>query len=202
MRRIIVIASYVFLVLAFGVAMLSLWLTPSVEGGSAALALLAAITGLLIDRWVSARERRRDLLRALAHETFFNRNTLNLPELSPSNPPPLARSYPRLATVCLDVAMGSGIFTDHGDAELNRRMYDVRQRITEFNQKLDLTEALVYASGEPNAAATLHTGITSSPTTRATIDELQALGTLLVDSYVKETGIGRDTPLFAVEPAR
>jgi len=197
-RRAVVIATYAFLFAALVLAVGSAFTAPSLGGASAAFALLAAVTGLVLDRWVAARDRRRELLRALTHEVFCNSQIFNLPELNPNNPPAVARVYPRLAFACLEAAMASGIFTEAHDAALNKRMCDVRQRVGEFNQKLNLTEGLVLGAEDAAGAAGLHTNVTTSAQTQIVIRELAGLGELLVEKYAKETGIDRETTLFAV----
>ncbi|MGH7786873.1 MAG: hypothetical protein ACRERC_08405, partial [Candidatus Binatia bacterium] len=76
------------------------------------LTLLTAVTGLFIDRWVTERERRQQLLHALAHELYMNlgalKDLMGIKAQEDQQPPQM---LPRFYTSTLVTVISSGAFT-------------------------------------------------------------------------------------------
>src|SRR5262249_36835417 len=87
------------------------WFAPGFdfEPAITALALLAAITGLFIERVLAVRERRRELLRSVVFELHKSYNLLNDSLFAPSEGDESTRPavYPRIQQTALDAAIAS-----------------------------------------------------------------------------------------------
>ena len=197
MRHYIVITTFILLVISFFFAVAWLYFKPDWEPALTSVALLATITGLFIDRWLAAKERRRELLFALAHEVYMNLNVLSDPLFKPDTQPPQAPSvYPRLYTATLDTVIASGVFTQLSDRKLFRLMHSWRQRASEFNHRLDITELFTFGKPEPEVIASFRAVLTSGIVLSKSREVLTELAAHLMDNYARESGVSRDTILF------
>ncbi len=197
MRHYIVITTFILLVTAFAFAVAWLFSKPDREPALTSAALLATITGLFIDRWLASKERRRELLSALAHELYMNLQVLSDPLFKPDPQPRQGISvYPRLYIATLDTVIASGALTQKGDRKLFRLMHSWRQRATDFNHRLDITEIVTMGDPQPQVIARFRSVLTTGKILSTTRDTLIELAGHLTDDYAKESGIGRDTILF------
>lgn len=76
MRKTIVLVTVALLLFALAASVIQLWAEPGFGPAASALTVTAAILGWFIDRWLSERERRRQLLRALVHELYMKLGVL------------------------------------------------------------------------------------------------------------------------------
>jgi hypothetical protein len=170
---------------------------PDLSAAVTVLVLLASLTGFFITGWLTQHARRREILRALVHELFMNLNVLSDKKFDGKTPasstPPV---YPRLYTTTLETAVASGFFSEGGDGLLFTAMNGWRQRASELNHRLDITELWLLSHPTRDEIAAFHVALTTGvvmKTARAALDELFSL---LTDKYSLETGITRETVLF------
>jgi hypothetical protein len=131
----------VLLFAAWLVALSWLISTRDFEPALTSLALLATMTTFYVDQWLSERERRRELLAAVAHELFFDQNVLRDPLFAlPVGDALSPKVYPRLARGAVEYAIASGVFTTARDSALFRLFHSWRERAEDFNQRLNITE--------------------------------------------------------------
>jgi hypothetical protein len=114
------------------------------------LALVAAITGIVAERFAAQRQRRRQALATLTGELLANRVILDelLATLSGAHAA-RRRVYPRLAVSAAEGAIASGALTD--ERELLTRLHKWHNGVTDFNRRLDLTEMLTFLQDAPEA---------------------------------------------------
>jgi hypothetical protein len=111
--------------------------------------LLAGLTGVLAERRAAARERRHLALAALMDELRNDATILADPQFSPSNETARPRVYSRLPVSATDAALTSGALAERSDDELLRRLHKWRDEVNGFNRRLELTEILMFTSGNP-----------------------------------------------------
>jgi len=70
LQVVVIGATYVLLMGAVVLATAAWFKNPDFDRTSVALSLWGAVTGLVLSRWVASRERRKELLRALAHKLY------------------------------------------------------------------------------------------------------------------------------------
>lgn len=109
--------------------------------------LLGGLTGILAERRAAARERRHLALIALVDELRRDAAILDDRQYAPSQESPRPRVYPRLSVSATDAALTSGALADRSDDELLRRLHIWRDEVNGFNRRLELTEILVFTSG-------------------------------------------------------
>jgi hypothetical protein len=199
MRHHIVRITLFLLAIAFIIAVAWFVSSPDYEPALTSLAFLTTITGLFIDRWLAAREKRRELLYALAHELYMNLQILNDPKFKSQDE--LCKSpivYPRLFSSVLSTAISSGAFTETRDRHLFRLMHQWQERVSEFNRRLDITELRTFLHPNEKELKAFRERLTDGAVLSDTQDVLRELSSHLVDKYAKESGVGRDTVLFDV----
>lgn len=195
MHRVVIAATYLLLVGALAAALIAFCKTPDWDRASITFSLFAAVTGLVLDRWVSHRERRRELLRALANELHVVGNIFSSREMQPANVPDRAIAYARLPTDCLVTCLASGMFTEAADKRLLKLMYAWRQRANEFNEKLELTQDAV-KTNDKTQLAHYHEKVTTGAVTISARERWRELITQLVADYKSLTGIDSQTVLL------
>ncbi|MBV9163246.1 MAG: hypothetical protein JO309_04670 [Pseudonocardiales bacterium] len=115
--------------------------------------LLGGLTGVLVGRRASARERRHLALTTLIDELRRDASILADPQYAPSKETPRPRVYPRLPVSATDAALALGALAERGDDELLRRLHNWRDEVNGFNRRLELTEFLGFSSGNPTEIA-------------------------------------------------
>ena len=168
------------------------------EPAITALALLASIVAIFADRWILERERRREVLRVLAHELYMNIGVIK--DLSSVKQPDKVNRphvYPRFYTASLTTAISSGLFTGPRDEKLCKLMNGWLQRAVDFNSRLNVSEiqafsnlAVVQQFNEKVSEGLAAIGATK--TFRELIDHVMS-------HYIAESGIDRGTVLFPDE---
>lgn len=197
MRHFIVRVTFVLLVLACLIAIAWFISSPDFEPALTSIALLATITGLFIDRWLATKERRQELLYALAHELYMNLQVLADPLFRPDTEPKKEPSvYPHLYVATLETVIASGAFIENRDRRLFHLMHSWRQLAQEFNKRLDITELRTFTNTSADEIERFRNSLTSGQVLGETKRVLQELSTHLVDNYSKESGVGKDTILF------
>lgn len=169
------------------------------EPALTSLALLASITTLYIDVWLSARNRRREILQAIVHEIYVNLGVFEDKKFSPNwtNPGGTGLTvYPRVRTSALDSAVSSGVFYTKQDRILVRLLSAWQTMSLELNQRLTITELGTFTNPRPEAIAAWREGLTAGTTLPQIKSALVNLATHLMDSYAAESGIDRNTILF------
>jgi hypothetical protein len=190
--------SWYLLVLAGVIAVVWVWRTRRLEAFASLLVLLATVTLTFVDRWAARRERRRELLRGLVHELYMNLQVLASKEFAPPTPPALTPTvYPRLYVGALQAVIASGAFTETRDRRLTHLLHGWLQRAQEFNERLLVTEMWLFAHPTPEEIATWQTKLASGAVLQVTRERLGDLATHLMDHYARESGIDRNSVLFA-----
>ncbi len=109
--------------------------------------LLGGLTGILAERRAAARERRHLALITLVDELRRDAAILDDRQYAPSQESPRPRVYPRLPVSATDAALISGALAERSDDELLRRLHTWRDEVNGFNRRLELTEILIFTSG-------------------------------------------------------
>jgi hypothetical protein len=105
--------TWYLLLLAGALCVAWVWRTWALEAFASLVVLLATVTLTFVDRWAAHRERRRELLRALAHELYLNRAVLADKAFAPPTPPATTPTvYPRPYVGALQALIASGAFTE------------------------------------------------------------------------------------------
>jgi len=202
MRKALVPIVVAFLLAATGFAIWSLASKPSPEAASAIFALLATVLAVFVDRWLTKKERRQELLYALGHELYVNRNVIADPVWRPSaGAAPVPKVYPRVFTATLDTVIGSGAFNDPGDRKLFNLLHRWREEATEFNRRLDITELRTFMNPHSEELTAWQMRLAEGAVIAQTRGTLTELTELLLDSYSKESRIDRGTVLFGDDHA-
>jgi hypothetical protein len=114
------------------------------------LALVAALTGIVAERFAAQRQRRRQALATLTSELLANRVILNEMLATLGGTPAVRRRvYPRLLLSATEGTIASGALADH--RELLARLHEWHNGVIDFNRRLDLTEMLTFLPGAPEA---------------------------------------------------
>ncbi|HKZ37765.1 MAG TPA: hypothetical protein VJ184_08955, partial [Chryseolinea sp.] len=136
MHRLIVPVTFVFLLAALAASVGWLVTSPDWEPAVTSLTLVTAITGLFIDRWLAARERRRQMLRALVHEIYMNLGVFReIQSIAPNTKTSSPKMMPRFYNSTLATVIASGVFATDKDAMLWKLFHDWMQRSTEANNR-------------------------------------------------------------------
>jgi hypothetical protein len=114
------------------------------------LVISSALTGIFAERWASARQRRSQALNALATELHRNAALLD-EDLSPAESEPAGGPtvYPRLLVSAADTALVSGALDRRRDSALLSQLHGWRDTVYGVNQRLDLTELLMFSNNSP-----------------------------------------------------
>jgi hypothetical protein len=199
MRRAIVLATFILLAMAFTASLGWLLSNPDWEPAITAITLLTAITGLFIDRWLSEREHRAQLLVALVHELYMNAGVLKqLDEIIEQAASTTVIMMPRFYNSTLSSVIGSGTFATSRDARLWKLMHAWLQRSSEANERFSFTES--YLGSHPKSASDFCVKMRDGNVMRLVRETLLALSVHLVEHYRKESGVGSDTAIFDTEP--
>jgi hypothetical protein len=195
MHHYIVRLTFILLVVAWLLAVAWCISSPDFEPALTSVALVATITGLFIDRWLTVKERRQELLFSLDHELCLNYHVLSdslfQADVEPRNVPNV---YPRLYTAILETIIASGAFVEHRDRRLFQLMHLWRQRASEFNHRLDITELRTFMNPTAVELRAFRAALTTrGPILGETQQALQALSSHLRENYSKESGINRET---------
>ena len=197
MRHIFAISSLISLVLALVVGVIWFCSKPDYEPALTSLVLLSAILGLFIDRLVSEKEKRQQLLRSLAHEMHMNAGVAkDIKELKSKVVSNTALFLPRFYTTTLSSVVSSGIFCTKRDAKLFTYMTSWLQRGTEVNTNLSFAENIV--SSNPGLNESPFRKVAEGQAFKMALDALVELSEYLLESYSIETGITHETVLFDV----
>jgi hypothetical protein len=119
------------------------------EPAAQTLGLLGGAAGVVAERRASVRERRAQLLGALAEELRAAQAVLDSPRFGLGSQPPRRTVYPRLPTSAAEAALISGALLARDDAEVMRLLREWRDEATGFNRRLDLTEVCTFVTALP-----------------------------------------------------
>ncbi|NUT91091.1 MAG: hypothetical protein HOY78_03595 [Saccharothrix sp.] len=141
------------------------------------LALLAAVTGIFAERWASRHEQRVQAIESIRLEMARNREVLDH-EAFRASPPRGRNVYPRLVQSAVDSALSTGALDPRHDAELINLLHQWRTAVSSLNQRLELTEMLVFTTASDEQAEQLHRAL-SGPSSflnglRTMLDQAQA----------------------------
>ncbi len=197
MRHYIVLTTLGLLVISFVLALCWLCAKPDYEPALTSTVLLATITGLFIDRWLSSRERRHELLFALVHELYMNIRVLGDPLfVSETVAETRPRVYPRLYTATLETVIASAAFIERKDRILFRLLHSWRQRAGEFNRRLEVTELCTFTKPTSDLLLAFRKALISGRVLGITRATLQELSSHLIATYNNVSGIDVTTRLF------
>ena len=108
-----------------------------------AIALIATITGLFIDRWLATLERRGELLYVLLHELSSNQLLYKTGAYDPQEVPHFTKHYDRLMTTSMEAAINSGAFNGEYDRHLFILIYHDREACIRTNEYFDFSERVM-----------------------------------------------------------
>lgn len=143
-------------------------------------------------------EKRNDLLYTLMHELFFNANVLQDPKFKPINKlPKVPTVYPRLVSSAVEATISSGLFNESKDTELFRLLHSWREKVSEFNRRLDITEQYTFTNPTQEVLASFRTSMLKSSSILNQVRKaLEEISNHLLDNYSNESGVTRKTILF------
>ncbi len=197
MRHYIVITTLMILIGAFLVAIAWFIASPDYEPALTSLVLLATIIGLFIDRWLSERERRRQLLHSLVHEIYMNIGVFDdLNALKSLDKEKQIHIFPRFYTFTLTAVIASGAFSTKRDKKLWKLLNGWLQRVIDANNRLHITELQTFSN--PNIAEIFYAKLSTGNVMVITKQSFLELANHLFDTYKTESGIDRNTILFDV----
>lgn len=159
--------------------------------------ILAAILGIFVERWAALKEKRKELLHALAHELYKNMSIVNDSKFN-SNSTNVEKFvvFPRLTNFVVETSIVSGAFISEKDRDFFKLLYSWHEHSTEFNNRLDLTEIAMMLDPSPSNIkawrSRLNEGVTLS-IVRKSLGEIVAH---LLNNYKSESGVDEDTVLF------
>ncbi|MGH4007357.1 MAG: hypothetical protein ACRDTH_04185 [Pseudonocardiaceae bacterium] len=110
--------------------------------------VIGGLTGILAERRAVARERRHLALITLMDELRRDAVILDDRQYAPSKESPRPRVYPRLPVSATDAALTSGALAEQRDDQLLRLLHNWRDEVNGFNRRLELTEILIFTSGD------------------------------------------------------
>ncbi|NUT95928.1 MAG: hypothetical protein HOY78_28280 [Saccharothrix sp.] len=119
------------------------------------LALLAAVTGIFAERWASRHEQRTQAIESIRLEMSRNREVLDNEAFSPTRPHG-KKIYPRLVQSAVDSALSTGALDPRHDADLIALLHRWRTAVSSLNQRLELTEMLIFTTTSDDLAEQLH----------------------------------------------
>jgi hypothetical protein len=153
-RRVITI--FTFLALLAAVAICVVWIFVSPHQNTPLdpvvniLVISSALTGIFAERWASVRQHRSQALNTLATELRRNAalldEDLSVPDSEPGVGPTV---YPRLLVSAADTALVSGALDRRRDSALLSLLHAWRDAVYGVNQRLDLTELLMFSTNSP-----------------------------------------------------
>jgi len=159
------------------------------------LALLASLIAIFTDRWINSKERRKELLRVLAHELYMNIGVFNdLNAAKKDENLTKAHVYPRFYTTSLTTVISSGMFTGPKDKKLWKSMNGWLQKSSDYNNRLNISETQVFSN--PKNANAFNKKITEGKAAIEAISEFKKLVDIVMTNYEIETEIDYDTVLF------
>jgi hypothetical protein len=129
------------------------------EPAVSALALLAGITGIVAERYASAKELREQALSALHDELITNQRILDSPPFTPGAHSVRREVYPRLYSSALESALLSTALSPRRDRDLVSRLHHWRNTLTMFNHRLDIAEIMAFLDNSGNTARHIHQGL-------------------------------------------
>lgn len=150
-RRAITIFTFSGLLAAIGLSVVWIFVSPHqntpLDPMVEILVISSALTGIFAERWASARQQRSQALQALATELGRNADLID-DELSdqPTVPSAGPTVYPRLLVSAADTALVSGALDPRRDASLLPLLHAWRDAVYGVNQRLDLTEFLMFST--------------------------------------------------------
>lgn len=102
------------------------------------LTMVAGLTGIFLERFAAAADRREQVLHAAADELAANERILS--ERFRPDESGRSKVFPRLAISAVDLAVVSGALDHPRDTELVGLLHGWRDTVVQFNRRLDLTE--------------------------------------------------------------
>ncbi|MFN7737977.1 MAG: hypothetical protein ACK5O8_17815 [Pirellula sp.] len=158
------------------------------------LSLLAAITGLIIDRWLGEREQRYRLLRSLGHELYMNLGVLNDVDSLSKTKEKKVIIFPRFYNSVLNSVIATGVFSSKKDEKLWNLLHGWMSRSIVANTRLQASE--IYLLQNPASAAGFHEKMYTGKVMEETRKALIELANLFITEYSHESGIDINTVLF------
>ncbi len=198
MRHIIVITTLAILFFAFFVGVAWFYSEPDYEPALTSLVLLATIIGIFIDKWLSEKEKRQQLLKSLAHEIYMNAGVIDdLKELRKQENSEKPNILPRFYIGTLTNVISSGVFCTNKDKRLFSLLNGWLQRSTDANVRIAFSESYVFSN--PESCSVHYKMLINGNVMKMTVASLAELGEHLLTSYSKESGIDADTVLFDID---
>jgi hypothetical protein len=151
LRRLATVTTFAGLVGAIGVSLtwaLAAHGLARLEPATQMLALIAALTGIVAERFAAEQQRRRQARATLTSELRANREILDemLASLGAAHAVK-RRVYPRLVASAAEGTIASGALAD--DHGLLARLHEWHNAVVDFNRRLDLTEMLIFLLSTP-----------------------------------------------------
>ncbi len=197
MRSIIIILSFGALILANIVAVVWFYFERDFEPFITSLLIFAAITGFFVEKWISKKGKRKELLVALVHELYLNMNMLEDSVFSPSSENKSKFVvFPRLESSVVNAVIWSGSFSGIKDKNIFLLLHVWRENIQRFNQRLEITETACLLNSSPENLSLWRKKLSSGKVIAQVRSAYNEIANELLDKYSSESGINRNTELF------
>ena len=197
MRNLITILSFGALFVAGLLSVAWFYSEKTFEPFITSLLIFAAITGFFVEKWISDRGKRKRLLFALTHELFINMGVLEDATFRANNKDSSKFVvFPRLESSIVNDVIRSGSFLGARDKLLFKMLHIWRERIQQFNNRLDLTEIACLLNPSPDNILMWREKLSSGGMIQQVKDAYIDITNELLNNYSNESGVDRDTELF------
>ena len=195
MRHIFAIISLLALIVALFIGVAWFYAKPDYEPALTSLVMLSAIFGLFLERLVSEREKRRQLLKSLLHELFMNVGVAkDIRSLKTKEKSKTGLFLPSFYTTTLTSVIASGCFCSGKDKKLFKLLTSWLQRCSETNALISFIGNGAVSNSEH--AQYHYNRMAECNATKMAIESLTELYEYLLNSYSIESEMSHETVLF------
>jgi hypothetical protein len=186
MRRWAILTTFIPLIPVLLLAILWWIKNQDFESALAVLSLMASIVGIFADRWVSASEKRRELLVALVCEFDANARILRdsrFQQNSHDSGQPVV--FPRLVVSVTETAIASSAFAERRYRELFLLLHQWRDTVNEFNRRLDITELRTFMNPSPQETRSFYRALRESSSFQDAVSLTNHIDDILSKKYLQ-----------------
>ena len=165
---------------------------PDFEPAITSLGLLASLIAIFAEKWVSEKERRKELLLVLFNELFLNLQfKFDLEKVGDPESVNNMKIYPRFHNMSVSTVIASGAFTGSKDSVIYQAMSFWHQCSSDYNNRLHHTELRVFANQE--SVTTYNTMLAKGEVSLQTFEALDDVMEKLIQYYGKEIEITQES---------
>jgi hypothetical protein len=187
-----------FILLACSLVLAFLWLLHAADYEPAItfLAVLSAIIGFFVERWLSEREARVRTLKSIATEISQNLSKIKHISATAMTNNQKPNAFTRLHDTAIKNAIANRSLTSKKYIELNLKLYKSIDKIRSYNFKLDISEyTMTTGCGLPTIISH-NEGIANGAAAKDTFAVLAETSKFIIENYGKEIGFTESTPII------